>query len=135
MTPAQPTGEKIKITPRNTTTTSEKIERTPRPKKGKKIGKVIDSIKDDEEKKKLQIQYTIYDKRQEGLKLVGNSMYGGLASDYSETPFYPAAACTTAMGRFSIQDAIDYTVKKYTVSNLYGQEEKKYLAVVIYDFA
>ena len=44
MTPAQPTGEKIKITPRNTTTTTEKIKRTPNPKKGQKIKKVIKNV-------------------------------------------------------------------------------------------
>jgi DNA polymerase elongation subunit (family B) len=43
--------------------------------------------------------------------IVHNSMYGGFGSDYSYTPFYPAAASTTAMGRKSIQDAIDYAQK------------------------
>lgn len=44
--------------------------------------------------------------------IVHNSMYGGFGSDYSYTPFYPAAASTTAMGRRSIQQAIEFT-KKY----------------------
>lgn len=43
-----------------------------------------------------------------GNLIVHNSMYGGFGSDYSYTPFYPAAASTTAMGRKSIQDAIDF---------------------------
>ena len=44
MIPQEPTAEKIKITPRNTTTTTEKIKRTPKPKKGLKIGKVIKNV-------------------------------------------------------------------------------------------
>ena len=44
MTPGKPTAEKIKITPRNTTTTTEKIERTPRPKKKINIGKVVKNV-------------------------------------------------------------------------------------------
>ena len=44
MTPGKPTAEKIKITPRNTTTTTEKIKRTPKPKKGLKIGKVVKNV-------------------------------------------------------------------------------------------
>ena len=44
MTPGKPTAEKIKITPRNTTTTTEKIKRTPKPKKGIKIGKVVKNV-------------------------------------------------------------------------------------------
>lgn len=49
----------------------------------------------------------VLDKRQNGFKISANSMYGGLGSDYSETPFYPAAACTTYNGRTNIQRAID----------------------------
>ena len=44
MTPGKPTAEKIKITPRNTTTTTEKIERTPRPKKKINIGKIVKNV-------------------------------------------------------------------------------------------
>lgn len=44
MTPRKPTAEKIKITPRNTPTTTETIKRTPKPKKGIKIGKVVKNV-------------------------------------------------------------------------------------------
>ncbi len=44
MIPVKPTAEKIKFTPKNTTTTSEKIEQTPKPKKGVKIKKVIKNV-------------------------------------------------------------------------------------------
>lgn len=44
MIPAEPTAEKIKFTPKNTTTTTEKIKRTPKPKKGIKIGKVVRNV-------------------------------------------------------------------------------------------
>lgn len=43
-----------------------------------------------------------------GSMIVHNSAYGGFGSDYSYLPFYPAAASTTAMGRRSIQQAIDF---------------------------
>lgn len=61
-----------------------------------------------EEKKKLKINIAVLNKRQLGYKVSANSMYGGYGSDYSYTPFYPAAASTTAMGRKSIQDAINF---------------------------
>ena len=44
MIPQQPTGEKIKITPRNTTTTTETIKRKERPKKKINIGKVVKNV-------------------------------------------------------------------------------------------
>lgn len=44
MTPAKPTAVDIKFTPKNTTTTTEKIKQTPKPKKGVKIGKVIKNV-------------------------------------------------------------------------------------------
>jgi len=44
ITPQQPTAVDIKFTPRNTTTTTEKIKRTPKPKKGVKIGKVVRNV-------------------------------------------------------------------------------------------
>ena len=47
MIPQKPTAEKIKITPRNTTTTSEKIKQTPKPKKKINIGKVIKNVGED----------------------------------------------------------------------------------------
>nr|QBK87527.1 MAG: DNA polymerase elongation subunit family B [Marseillevirus LCMAC201] len=46
-----------------------------------------------------------------GNMIVHNSMYGGFGSDYSYTPFYPAAQCTTAMGRKSIKEAIDFAME------------------------
>jgi hypothetical protein len=42
--PTQPTAEKIKITPRNTTTTTETIKRKERPKKKINIGKVVKNV-------------------------------------------------------------------------------------------
>jgi DNA polymerase delta subunit 1 len=65
-----------------------------------------------EEEKNLKLQLIVLDKRQNGYKVSANSAYGGFGSDFSYTPFYPAAASTTAMGRKSIQDAIDFA-KKY----------------------
>lgn len=70
--------------------------------------KEYDAEMTDEEKEKLLLDITILDKRQNGLKVSANSMYGGFGSDFSYCPFYPAAASTTAMGRKSIQQAIDY---------------------------
>jgi DNA polymerase elongation subunit (family B) len=59
-----------------------------------------------------------------GNMIVHNSMYGGFGSDFSDTPFYPAAACTTAMGRYSINNAIEYTLKKYNDAHLiYGDTD------------
>lgn len=65
----------------------------------------------DSEKLQLKLRIETLDKRQLGYKVSANSMYGGFGSDYSYTPFYPAAAATTAMGRKSIQDAIDFSME------------------------
>jgi len=66
----------------------------------------------------------ILNSRQNGYKTSANSFYGGYGSDVSFIPFYPAAACTTAMGRYSIQKAIDYA-KKYRVDTrlIYGDTD------------
>lgn len=73
------------------------------------------------EKERYTVLHSIYNKRQNGLKISSNSLYGALGSEYSKMPFYPAAACTTAMGRYSIQQAIDYTCEKYKDTELvYG---------------
>lgn len=55
----------------------------------------------------------VLDKRQNGYKIAANSMYGGYGSDYSFTPFYPAAAATTAIGRISIEKAINYILQNW----------------------
>lgn len=66
----------------------------------------------------------ILNSRQNGYKVSANSFYGGYGSDVSFIPFYPAAACTTAMGRYSIQKAIDYA-KKYRIDTrlIYGDTD------------
>ena len=80
----------------------------------KERSKIIQQLKDepdsfsDAEKKQMTMMIDVLDKRQLGYKVSANSMYGGYGSDFSYTPFYPAAASTTAMGRKSIQDAIDF---------------------------
>ncbi len=55
-----------------------------------------------------KLMIDVLDKRQLGYKIAANSAYGGYGSDYSYTPFYPAAASTTAMGRRAIKNAIDF---------------------------
>lgn len=60
------------------------------------------------ELKQANLIASVLDKRQNGYKIASNSMYGGFGSDFSYIPFYPAAASTTAMGRKSIQMAIDF---------------------------
>jgi len=63
----------------------------------------------------------VLDKRQNGYKIAANSMYGGYGSDYSYTPFYPAAAATTAIGRISIEKTINYILQNWKDSVLvYG---------------
>jgi DNA polymerase delta subunit 1 len=64
----------------------------------------------EEEIFELKQRLIILDKRQNGVKIAANSVYGGFGSDYSKLPFYPAAASTTAMGRYSIKQAIDYVI-------------------------
>nr|QBK88203.1 MAG: DNA polymerase elongation subunit family B [Marseillevirus LCMAC202] len=66
----------------------------------------------DAEEKQIKLMIGVLDKRQLGYKTASNSMYGGYGSDFSYTPFYPAAQSTTAMGRKSIKDAIDFA-KEY----------------------
>jgi DNA polymerase elongation subunit (family B) len=80
----------------------------------KEIGRIGKKLKEEDEtlskaeKKQLKLLMGVLDKRQLGYKVSANSMYGGFGSDFSYPPFYPAAASTTAMGRKSIQDAIDF---------------------------
>lgn len=63
----------------------------------------------------------VLDKRQDGIKKSANSMYGSFATDYSELPFYPAGAATTAKGRDSIQKVIEYMIEKRPDSEIiYG---------------
>jgi DNA polymerase delta subunit 1 len=73
-----------------------------------KIEKQLGEKLSPEQEKNLKLQLIVLDKRQNGYKVSANSAYGGFGSDFSYTPFYPAAASTTAMGRKSIQDAIDF---------------------------
>lgn len=73
------------------------------------LEKKIKDITDPEELKQAKLTLETLDKRQLGYKVSGNSAYGGFGSDYSYTPFFEAAAATTAMGRKSIKDAIDFT--------------------------
>lgn len=75
----------------------------------KKLKEEYDELSE-KERKKLELMIKVLEQRQLKYKVSANSMYGGLGSDYSYTPFYEGAASTTAMGRKSIQDAIDFTV-------------------------
>jgi len=77
-----------------------------------------------EELKKYNLLVNTLDKRQNGYKISANSMYGGFGSDYSYAPFYQGAACTTAMGRKSIHDAIDFAYKYRSDTDLvYGDTD------------
>jgi DNA polymerase delta subunit 1 len=78
----------------------------------KQIQKNIDNnVYSPEELIDIKRYLIVLDKRQLNYKLSGNSTYGGLGSQFSFIPFYPAAACTTAMGRKNIQKVIDYAYK------------------------
>ena len=80
----------------------------------------------------IQLQLDVLDKRQLGYKVSANSMYGGFGSDYSYTPFYPAAASTTAMGRKSIQDSIDFATKyRSDTVVVYGDSVANYTPIYI----
>jgi DNA polymerase elongation subunit (family B) len=92
---------------------------------------IEDRWKNIEHKQYEEQEYTefIYDLETEshhfaagvGNMIVHNSMYGGFGSEFSDTPFYPAAACTTAMGRYKIQETIDFVNKQYSDAQLvYG---------------
>jgi len=66
----------------------------------------------------------VLDKRQDGIKKSANSMYGSFATDFSELPFYPAGAATTAKGRDSIQKVIEYMIEKRPDSEIiYGDTD------------
>jgi len=75
----------------------------------KKLETQMKEINDEDKKTEMKVLLSMLDKRQNGYKISANSSYGSLGSDYSKLPFYPAAAATTAMGRFSIENAINYT--------------------------
>lgn len=64
-----------------------------------------------EERQQARLNIVRLDKEQNGCKVGANSGYGGLGSDYSLMPFFQGAASTTAMGRRSIQDAIDFALR------------------------
>jgi len=74
----------------------------------KTVSKKMATVSDPDELRDLKMLLEVLDKRQNGYKISANSMYGGFGSDFSFTPFYPAAASTTAMGRKSIHDAIEF---------------------------
>lgn len=65
-----------------------------------------------DERRQARLNIVRLDKEQNGCKVGANSGYGGLGSDFSFMPFFQGAAATTAMGRKSIQDSIDFT-KEY----------------------
>jgi hypothetical protein len=103
----------------------EKMGKTKNEEKIEKIKKKIE---------KLSILYSILDKRQNGFKVSSNSVYGAGGSDFSESPFYPMAECTTALGRYNIQETIDYTMKKYGDTNLvYGDSVTGNTPILIKD--
>lgn len=86
-----------------------------------------------QEKADLELQYTVYDRRQNSFKVSANSVYGGLGSDYSYTPYYPAAGATTAMGRLNIQRAIDKAKELRPDTFLvYGDSVAKDTPVLLY---
>lgn len=82
-------------------------------KEMKQLNKLMEQESDQDKLTAMKMQYIVLDKRQNSFKVSANSMYGGFGSDFSEFPFYPAAAATTGMGRFSIQQSIDYVNEHY----------------------
>lgn len=85
-----------------------------RNKAKKKIGEYAALLKietDPQKRKELEEKISQQDKRQLGLKISANSIYGGFSSEYSYTPFFQGGSTTTAVGRTSIDAAINFITK------------------------
>lgn len=72
----------------------------------------------------LALQLVIMDKRQNGLKVSANSMFGFLGVRYGGIlPFLEGAMCITARGRKLIQEVNDYLKEKYNAKVVYGDTD------------
>ncbi len=70
--------------------------------------KQLKETTDPKQRKILEAKIAQQDKRQLGLKVSANSVYGGFASDYSYTPFFEGGSATTYIGRISIEKSINF---------------------------
>jgi DNA polymerase elongation subunit (family B) len=72
----------------------------------------------------LALQLIIMDKRQNGLKVSANSMFGFLGVRFGGIlPFLEGAMCITARGRKLIQEVNDYLKDKYNAKVIYGDTD------------
>lgn len=102
----------------------------------KEIGKIyeriesLDSVKDSEEIKQLNLTATVLDKRQLALKVSANSMYGFLGVQKNgKLPLIEAAISITAMGRKLIIQASEYLVEKYNATVVYGDTDSTMISL------
>ena len=77
-----------------------------------------------EQEQMLGVEISVLDSRQLAIKVSANSCYGSLGAKTGFIPFLQGAASVTAMGRFSIIEAIRYIRENYEKAELvYGDTD------------
>lgn len=103
-----------------------------------KMKEIASKLKDEslseEERKNLQLQYTVVDAKQLAIKVSANSMYGAMGARTGFMPLIPGAASTTAQGRHYIKKAIHYILTHFDNAKLvYGDSVAKDTPILVRD--
>jgi DNA polymerase delta subunit 1 len=102
----------------------------------KKISKKIEELKASEGSldliKQLELTLTVLDKRQNGLKVSANSMYGFLGVQTGgKLPLMEGAISITAKGRQLINEVNDFLVKEYQATIVYNDTDSSMVTLPI----
>lgn len=90
----------------------------------KVVAKKIKEEKDEHKRKMLEVDYSILDARQLGLKVSANSAYGFLGARKGYCPLKEGAASVTAEGRRMIQSTANLITNKYENAKvIYGDTD------------
>lgn len=83
-----------------------------------------------EEKKQIELTLIVLDKRQLGLKVSANSMYGFLGvQNGGKLPLIEGAISITAKGRQLITEVNDYVVEKHNAIIVYGDTDSSMIKI------
>lgn len=89
----------------------------------KKISDEYEKTTDPLERKKLNVQLLVLDKRQLAYKICANSMYGALGAPKGYLTFLPGAMTVTRIGRESIQYVANLLCSKFSGNVVYGDTD------------
>ncbi len=84
---------------------------------------------DENMKKDIEREIIVLDKRQWALKILANSIYGGIGVSQNKglIPFMAGAMCVTAIGREYIQQVSKIITEKYRGEVVYGDTDSNYV--------